>query len=122
VYEHQELVAMARAFDGELEAAVKKAEAEGTGIAKRQAKTESDLKKKDNEAIRRVFELKIQSLEETIGKQEQQIEQLSRQLEGARQQTTELAVKAIDGASNASSFEAIKEIALEQAKNTQKGK
>lgn len=117
-----ELEAKAEAFDGELEAAVKKAESEGTSIAKRQAKTEADLKKKDNEAVRRVFELKIQSLEDTIGKQEQQVEELSRQLEAARKQTTELAVKAIDGASNASSFEAIKEIALEQAKNTQKGK
>ncbi len=120
--EQRELESKVAAFEGELEAAVKKAEAEGTGIAKRQTRTAADLKKKDTESIRRVFELKIESLEQTIGKQDSQIEELSRQLETARQQTTELAVKAIDGASNASSFEAIKEIALEQAKNTQKGK
>lgn len=120
--EYAELKTKSDAFDGELESAVKKAEAEGTSIAKRQTKTQADLKKKDNESIRRVFELKIKALEETIGKQDAQIEQLSAQLEAARRQTTELAVKAIDGASNASSFAAIKEIALEQAKNTPKGK
>ncbi|MCX4243699.1 hypothetical protein [Paraliomyxa miuraensis] len=120
--ELKELTAKNEAFEGELEAATKKAEAEGTGIAKRQTKTQADLKKKDNEAVQRVWELKIKSLEDTIAKQDQQIEELSRQLDGARKQTTELAVKAIDGASNASSFDAIKEIALEQAKNTQKGK
>lgn len=120
--EYAELKTKADAFEGELQAAVKKAEQEGTGVAKRQARIQADLKKKDNEGVQRVFELKIQDLEQTIAKQEQQIVELSRQLESARQQTTELAVKAIDGASNASSFESIKEIALEQAKNTQKGK
>ena len=53
---------------------------------------------------------------------EKQIAALSKQLESARDQTTSLAVKAIEGASNASSFEAIKEIAMEQAKTGQKGK
>lgn len=121
----QELVELTKksdAFEAELESAVKKAEAEGTGIAKRQTKTQADLKKKDNEAIQRVFELKIQSLQDTLTKQDQQLEELTRGLETARKQTTELAVKAIDGASNASSFEAIKEIALEQAKNSPKSK
>lgn len=117
-----ELTKKSAAFEAELETATKKAEAEGTGIAKRQTKTQADLKKKDNEAIQRVLELKISSLQDQIGKQDTQIEELSRALETARKQTTELAVKAIDGASNSSSFAAIKEIALEQAKNTQKSK
>ena len=117
-----ELTKKSDAFESELESATKKGEAEGIGIAKRQTKTASDLKKKDNEAIQRVLELKIQSLQDTIGKQDAQIEELSRNLDSTRKQTTELAVKAIDGASNSSSFAAIKEIALEQAKNTQKSK
>ncbi|MCB9717626.1 MAG: hypothetical protein H6712_27510 [Myxococcales bacterium] len=120
--EAAELRSKAEAFEAEREAAVKKAEIEGMGIARKQTKTQLDLKTKDNDGVRRVFELKIESLGEVIAKQEAQIEQLSKALETARKQTTELAVKAIDGASNASSFEAIKEIALEQAKNTQKGK
>ena len=120
--ERNELIAKGEAFEGKRDAAVKKAESEGMAIARRQTKAESELRSKDNEGVRRVFELKVESLEGTIAKQEAQIKQLSRQLEDARKQTTELAVKAIDGASNASSFESIKEIALEQAKNTQKGK
>jgi chromosome segregation ATPase len=117
-----ELTKKSDAFETELETATKKAEAEGTGIAKRQTKTQSDLKKKDNEAIQRVLQLKIESLQDQIGKQDAQITELTKALDNARKQTTELAVKAIDGASNASSFSAIREIALEQAKNTQKGK
>ena len=108
--------------EAERETAPKKAEPEGTGIAKRQTKTQADLKKKDNEAIQRVLELKISSLQDQITKQDAQVEELSKALDSARKQTTELAVKAIDGASNASSFAAIKEIALEQAKTTQKSK
>ncbi len=117
-----ELTKKSAAFEAELEAALRKAEAEGTAIARRQTKAQADLKKKDNEAIQRVLELRVQSLQEVITKQDAQLEELTRALDGARKQTTELAVKAIDGASNASSFAAIKEIALEQAKNTQKSK
>ena len=64
-----ELTKKSDAFEGELETATKKAEAEGTGIAKRQTKTQADLKKKDNEAIQRVLELKIQSLQDQIAKE-----------------------------------------------------
>ncbi len=120
--EYTELKAKSEAFPDELEQAKKKAESEGANIARRQNKAETDLQKKDYESQRRVNELKIQSLEATIEKQERQLEALSKQLEGARHQTTELAVKAIEGASNASSFAAIKEIALEQAKHSPKGK
>ncbi len=120
--EWSELRAKNDAFEGERDAAVKKAEQEGMGIARRQAKAQADLLTKDYEGTRRVFELQIEALEQTIAKQDAQTSELSRQLEGARKQTTELAIKAIDGASNASSFAAIKEIALEQAKNSPKSK
>ena len=120
--EYAELRAKDEAFEGERESAIKKAEQEGMAIARKQTKAQADLRAKEHEGARRVFELKVASLEDTIAKQDAQSAELSRQLEGARKQTTELAVKAIDGASNASSFEAIKEIALEQAKNSPKGK
>ncbi|MCX4242285.1 coiled-coil domain-containing protein [Paraliomyxa miuraensis] len=120
--EYAELRAKDETWTSERDTAAKKAEAEGMAIARRQTKAQSDLLTKDHEGARRVLELKVDSLEQTIAKQEAQIAELSRQLEGARKQTTELAMKAIDGASNASSFEAIKEIALEQAKNSPKSK
>src|SRR5690606_30865306 len=104
------------------EEAVKRATEEGIGIARKQAKIKSDLLAKEVEGNRRIAEFKIQALDETISKQREQIVNLSRQLEAASRQAQDLAVKAIEGASNASSFDAIKEIALEQAKNAGKGK
>jgi hypothetical protein len=54
--------------------------------------------------------------------QESRIASLSKQLDSALKQVQGLAVKAIEGASNLKSFEAVKEIAIEQAKTQQKNK
>jgi CRISPR/Cas system-associated endonuclease Cas1 len=105
-----------------LEAAIKKAKEEGKGIAHHQAKIKADLYAKDMEVQKRLHEQKIQSLEETIRNQEARIQSLSKQLDFALKQVQDLAVKAIEGASNASSFQSLKEITLEQAKTLQKTK
>ena len=59
---------------------------------------------------------------EMIQNQDASILSLSKQLEAALKQVQDLAVKAIEGASNASSFEVMKEIAFEQVKNQPKNK
>ena len=120
--EYAELKARTLAFPKELEAALAKAEAEGTGIAKRQAKISADLQQKENEGKRRVYELRVQQLDETISKQNEQIAELSKQLATALKQAQDLAIKAIDGASSSNSYAAVKEIALEQAKTSAKTK
>ncbi|MBK9756133.1 MAG: hypothetical protein IPO88_22085 [Nannocystis sp.] len=120
--EYAELKAKAAAAPKDLEAAIAKAEAEGTGIAKRQAKIAADLQQKTNEGKKRVYELRVHELDSTIAKQTEQINELSKQLATALKQAQDLAIKAIDGASNSSSFAAVKEIALEQAKTSQKTK
>lgn len=120
--EYAELRAKKDAHAAALEAASKKAEEEGRGIARQQAKVAADLLAKENDGKRRVQELKVASLETTIKKQVVQIDNLSKQLATAIKQAQDLAVKAIEGASNANSFEAIKSIAMEQAKNSAKGK
>ena len=120
--EYAELKAKAAAAPKDLEAAIAKAEAEGTGIAKRQAKIAADLQQKTNEGKKRVYELRVHELDSTIAKQNEQINELSKQLATALKQAQDLAIKAIDGASNSSSFAAVKEIALEQAKTSQKTK
>lgn len=106
----------------ELETAIKKARDEGNGIARRQAKVKADLLAKEHEGRQRVYDLKISTKEETIAKQAAQIDSLSKQLNNALKQAQDLAVKAIEGAANVNSFEAIREIAMEQAKTPQKGK
>ena len=111
-----------KAFEKEKEAAIKQAKEEGRSSASAQAKVKADLRNKELEGRKRVYELRIQSLEQTIQTNEERIQALSKQLTAALKQVQDLAVKAIEGASNIQSFEAFKEIALEQAKTQMKGK
>ncbi len=120
--EAQELTDKAKHLEEELEKAIKKAEEEGKAIATHQSQNQANLLTKDHDGKKRVFELKINALETTIQQQNNQIKELSEQLSIASQQAQDLAVKALEGNTNANSFEAIKEIALEQAKNTTKAK
>ena len=105
-----------------MEKALKRAEEEGAGIARAQVKTQADLLKKDYEGKQRVYELRVTALENTITKQSAQSQSLAKQLNTTLQQAQDLAVKALEGSANASSFAAMKEIALEQAKTAQKAK
>lgn len=120
--EYEEVKARVEAFPRELESAARRAEREGTDAARKQAKVRYDLLAKEEEGERRVSELEIQSLEETIQQQAQEIQRLSAQLEVVVRQDQDLAIKAIQGASHETSFQSIREIALEQAKNPQKVK
>ncbi len=118
----EELKTKVEAFDKEKEAAIKKAKEEGKGIANSQVKIKADLQNKEIEGQKRFYELRIQSLEQTIQNQEARIKNLSQQLDSALKQVQDLAVKAIEGSSNANSYQALKEIALEQAKGQMKSK
>jgi len=118
----QEFKTKADRFPKELETAIKKAKDEGTGIARHQAKIKADLAAKEFAGEEEIYQLKTRTLEEQVATQTSQIDKLSKQLEAALKQAQELAVKAIEGSSSHSSFEALKEIALEQAKNQTKAK
>lgn len=109
-------------YPKELETAVKKLREDGMKMARRQTKITADLREKDAEGEQRLYELKIQSLEDTRTKQQEHIKSLSMQLDATIKQAQTLALKAIEGASSAGSLQAVKEIALEQAKTVQKGK
>ncbi len=117
-----ELKAKVEAFEAEKEAAVKQAREEGERTASAQAKIAADLRNKELDGFKRVYELRIQALEQTIQTNEERIQTLSKQLAAALKQVQDLAVKAIEGASNIQSFEAFKSLAMEQAKTQMKGK
>ncbi|MFB2976158.1 hypothetical protein [Microseira sp. BLCC-F43] len=117
-----ELKTKVEAMPKDLEAAIKRTKEEGKAIAYGQAKVKADLLAKEIEGSKRNYELRIQSLQETIDSQNFRIQNLSKQLDAALKQVQDLAVKAIEGSSNLSSFQAMKEIALEQAKNQNKMK
>jgi hypothetical protein len=110
------------AFPKELEANIKNGKEIGRNIGNYQAKIKSDLFAKDLEGQKQNYELQIQGMLQTIQNQESRIASLSKQLDSALKQVQDLAVKAIEGASNLNSFQAVKEIAIEQAKTQQKNK
>ncbi|WP_446374426.1 hypothetical protein [Coleofasciculus sp. E2-BRE-01] len=117
-----ELKSKVDAFDQEKEAAVKKAKEQGKAIANNQVKVKADLQQLEIDGQKRFYDLRIESLQETIENQEARIENLSKQLDAALKQVQDLAVKAIEGTSNSNSYQALKEIALEQAKGQTKNK
>ena len=120
--EFTELEAKVEAFSQQKEAAIKKANEKGKGIAEYQAKVKANLFAKEVEGDKASYEQKVQSLEQTINSQEERITTLSKQLESALKQVQDLAVKAIEGTANVNTYQAMKEIALEQAKNQVKNK
>jgi hypothetical protein len=120
--EFAELQAKVEAFPSEKETAIKKATEEGKGIASYQAKVKADLYAKEVEGQKRFYEQRLESLQQTIATQETRLQNLSNQLESALKQVQDLAVKAIEGTANINSYQAIKEIALEQAKGQMKNK
>jgi hypothetical protein len=103
-------------FPGELEAAIKDTKASASQAVQREAQIKIDLRSKEVEGEKRIYEAKIKSLEEILKNQVQQIQVLSAKLDATLKQSQALAMKAIEGASNVSSFQSVKEIAMEQAK------
>jgi colicin import membrane protein len=76
---------------------------------------------KDAESEKRLAELRIRALEETVAHQAAQIATLEKYLAEAKQQVQDIAVKAIEGASGAKALAHINQIAMEQAKTRPQG-
>lgn len=90
---------------------------EATRAADARLEQQMLILKKDSESERRVAELQVKSLEQTITQQSAQLASLQKQLDEAKQQVQDIAVKAIEGASGARALAHINQIAMEQAKN-----
>ena len=115
-----EYQAKVEAFPAERDAAVQKAAAEGRRLVETDARIQADLQAQEIAGEKRIAELRITALRATIDKQAVQIDHLSQQLNAVLKQAQDLAVKALEGTSTSSSYQAIREIALEQAKNLQR--
>ena len=92
----------AAGFEEELKQAYTKAKEEAIKDAERDAKVKADLVAKEWEGSKRGYELQIQSLEETIQRQTEQIASISAQLQEVMRQAQELAMKAFASNSNGS--------------------
>ena len=89
--EYQKQIA---AFPAELEEAVKKTREEAIKDINQDAKVKADLFEKEWQAAKQSYELHVQSLEQVITKQIEQIENLTAQMQAAQQQAQELALRA----------------------------
>jgi hypothetical protein len=89
--------AQAEALPQQLQEAIQQARDEAAQEATQEAQIKTDLLQKENEANRRVRELKIQTLEQAIVKQAEQIKALSAELSERSRQAQDLASQAIGG-------------------------
>lgn len=103
-------------FPQELEAAAAKKVNEITEKLNAEAKSREEFLQKEFEGQRNVFTTRIESLEGTIREQEERIASLSHSQNKAYQQVQEIAVKAIEGASNLKSLSALQMSATESGK------
>ena len=91
------------AFTTEVDDAIKKAREEAIRDVNQDAKVKADLFEKDWEGSKQSYELKIQSLEQAIAKQAEQIESLSSQMQAALKQAQDLAMRAFENSAQSRS-------------------
>jgi DNA repair exonuclease SbcCD ATPase subunit len=107
----------AEEFPARLRQESERAAAEAIRATEQRFEQQITLLKKDNETEKRVAELRIKTLEETLTRQSAQMESLQKQLDEAKRQVQDIAVRAIEGASGSRALAHINEIAMEQAKH-----
>jgi hypothetical protein len=93
----QQLRARVAAFPGEQDSAVQKAAQSVTERLKAEAKTAEELLRREFTGEKNVLLSKIESLQQTVKEQAQQVNKISAQLEKSYGQVQDIAVKAIEG-------------------------
>ena len=101
--ELNELKKKVTAFPKEMEAALVKAVKETTERINIDAKNREEIQKREFAGEKNVFTTRIESLEKTVKEQSDRIVRLNQQLEKAYQQVQDVAVKTIEGSSDAKS-------------------
>jgi hypothetical protein len=104
-------------FPGRLEKEVQRAAAEATRQAEARFEQQILVLRKDAETEKRLAELRVKTLEEAVAQQAAQVAALQKQLEEAKQQVQDIALKAIEGASGSKTLAHVNQIAMEQAKH-----
>ena len=94
-------------FPARLKSEVDVAVAEARKAAAQALTQQVSVLKMEASAEKRVADLQIQSLTETLARQAQQIEALTKQLEEAKRQVQDIAVKAIEGSANAKALQGL---------------
>jgi colicin import membrane protein len=108
----QESAGFAERLKRDCERAAKESAQATEGLLKQQLL----LASKEMEAEKRLAEIRIKALEETIARLNDQIAGLQKQADDAKKQVQDIALKAIEGAAGANALAHINKIAIEQAK------
>jgi hypothetical protein len=103
-------------FPDRLQRETQRAADEAARTAEARVRQEMLIMQKEADADKRVAELRIKTLEDMIAQQSSQLSALQKQLDDAKAQVQEIAVKAIEGASGAKALSHINQIAIEQAR------
>ena len=103
-------------FPSRLQAETERAASEATRQTEQRFEQQVLMMTKEREADRRLSDLQIKTLEEGVARQTAQMAALQKQLDEAKQQVQDIAVKAIEGASGARALSHVNQIAMEQAK------
>ena len=103
-------------FPARLQTEVERTRSEAIQQTEQRFEQQTLLMTKEREADRRLSELQVKGLEESVARQTAQIIALQKQLDEAKQQVQDIAVKAIEGASGARALAHVNQIAMEQAK------
>jgi hypothetical protein len=114
--ELNELRAQVDGFPARLKQEVESSVAASVENLKREQETRVQLLTKDFESNGRVSALHVKALEEQLARQTAQIADLQQQLQLAKQQVQEIAIKALDSAAGAKTLEEVRQIAREQSK------
>ncbi len=118
--QEEELVRLrkeATEFPARLDREVQQASMQAAKEARQQADQQMQLAQKEAESDRRMAELQIKTLEGLVARQNTQISDMQKQLDEAKRQVQEIAVRAIEGASGAKTLAHVNDIAMEQAKH-----
>ena len=115
--ELQRLRKEAAEYPARLEREVQRAATQASKEARQQAEQQALLVQKEAEGDRRMAALQIKTLEELAARQTAQIAEMQKQLDEAKRQVQEIALRAIEGASGAKTLSHVNDIAMEQAKH-----
>lgn len=116
-----DLQARVQTMETETQRAVAQARDEATKAAEERARQQAALKAKDFEGAEKLSQQRIQTLEAQVTEKNARIEALQAELQDASVKVRDIAVKAIEGASGAAALSRVSEIALHQAKGSDRG-
>jgi len=109
-------------FPNELSKTIAKVRQETKDQIEKDMKLKEELRLKEAEGDKKVYELKIKNLEDTMLKQAMQIDGLSKQLDTSSRQVLTIANKAIEGASGLKSMSSFKEDLFDEPVKEEKTK